>query len=113
MEKTNHFEDVTIQVITKIQYDILQILSDGDKSRHDICEVMGFETYTYNYTLPNEARTKAHMILHKKRTTVYDNLLKLLKMGIVEKYRMNKPVRGRPSEFWKLKYNLISKFLWF
>lgn len=42
-------------------------------------------------------------ILGRPRTTVFDNLVKLEKMGIVEKYSKNKGYRGRPKEYWKLK----------
>lgn len=41
--------------------------------------------------------------LNKARTTIYDNLVKLQKLGIVVKYSKNPGTRGRPLKFWKLK----------
>lgn len=37
------------------------------------------------------------------RTTIYDNLLKLQKRKLVEKFTRNNGGRGRPLVFWKLK----------
>lgn len=37
------------------------------------------------------------------RTTLYDNLYKLERMDLVEKYSKNDGNRGRPKEFWKVK----------
>ena len=36
------------------------------------------------------------------RTTIYDNLVKLQKKNIVEKYSVNNGQRGRPLTYWKL-----------
>ncbi|MFX1365844.1 MAG: helix-turn-helix domain-containing protein [Promethearchaeota archaeon] len=36
------------------------------------------------------------------RTTVYDNLLKLQKRKLIEKYSRNNGRRGRPLIFWKV-----------
>ena len=41
--------------------------------------------------------------LNTPRTTIYDNLLKLQKRKIVEKFTRNNGRRGRPLVFWKLK----------
>ncbi|TFG23788.1 MAG: hypothetical protein EU532_13135 [Promethearchaeota archaeon] len=37
------------------------------------------------------------------RTTIYDNLLKLQKRRVLEKYTRSNGKRGRPLVFWKLK----------
>ncbi|MFX0077264.1 MAG: hypothetical protein ACFE96_17610, partial [Candidatus Hermodarchaeota archaeon] len=42
-------------------------------------------------------------ILNSPRTTVYDNLLKLQKRKLIEKFTRNNGMRGRPLVFWKLK----------
>ncbi|MHA1292648.1 MAG: hypothetical protein ACTSQJ_08290 [Promethearchaeota archaeon] len=42
-------------------------------------------------------------ILNTPRTTIYDNLLKLQKLKLVEKFSRNNGKRGRPQIFWKLK----------
>ncbi|MFW5895349.1 MAG: hypothetical protein ACOCT9_01265 [archaeon] len=41
--------------------------------------------------------------LHTPRTTIYDNLVKLQKQKLVEKFSRNNGERGRPKVFWKLK----------
>ncbi|MFX0009720.1 MAG: hypothetical protein ACFE9R_05345 [Candidatus Hermodarchaeota archaeon] len=41
--------------------------------------------------------------LNNPRTTIYDNLLKLQKRKLIEKFTRNNGMRGRPLVFWKLK----------
>ncbi|TFF89053.1 MAG: hypothetical protein EU548_08130 [Promethearchaeota archaeon] len=41
--------------------------------------------------------------LETPRTTIYDNLLKLQKRKVVEKFSRNNGKRGRPRVFWKIK----------
>jgi predicted ArsR family transcriptional regulator len=41
--------------------------------------------------------------LETPRTTIYDNLLKLQKNKLIEKFSRNNGKRGRPLVFWKLK----------
>ncbi|MFX1315120.1 MAG: helix-turn-helix domain-containing protein [Promethearchaeota archaeon] len=41
--------------------------------------------------------------LRTPRTTIYDNLLKLHKRKMVEKFSRNDGKRGRPLIFWKIK----------
>jgi predicted ArsR family transcriptional regulator len=40
--------------------------------------------------------------LDTPRTTIYDNLIKLQKIKVVEKFARNDGKRGRPLIFWKL-----------
>jgi len=40
--------------------------------------------------------------LNRPRTTIYDNLHKLLNKEIVKKFRKNNGSRGAPTTFWKL-----------
>ena len=42
-------------------------------------------------------------ILGLARTTIYDNLIKLQKLKITEKFIKNSGKRGRPLVFWRLK----------
>ncbi len=42
-------------------------------------------------------------ILKSPRTTIYDNLLKLQKRKLIEKFTRNNGMRGRPLVFWKVK----------
>jgi len=37
------------------------------------------------------------------RTTIYDNLIKLQKIKLIEKFSRNDGQRGRPLVFWKMK----------
>lgn len=41
--------------------------------------------------------------MNTPRTTLYDNLVKLQKRKIVEKFTRNNGKRGRPLVFWKIK----------
>lgn len=41
-------------------------------------------------------------LLNKKRTTIYDNLIKLERKGIVKRYTINDGTEGRPKVYWKL-----------
>ncbi|MFW9781306.1 MAG: helix-turn-helix domain-containing protein [Candidatus Heimdallarchaeota archaeon] len=41
--------------------------------------------------------------LETPRTTIYDNLLKLQKNKLIEKFSRNNGKRGRPLVLWKLK----------
>jgi predicted ArsR family transcriptional regulator len=41
--------------------------------------------------------------LDTPRTTIYDNLIKLQKRKVVEKFSRNNGKRGRPLIFWKIK----------
>ena len=40
--------------------------------------------------------------LNTPRTTIYDNLLKLQKRKVIEKFTRNNGKRGRPLVLWKL-----------
>ena len=41
--------------------------------------------------------------LNTPRTTVFDNLAKLQKRRVVEKFSRNNGTRGRPKVYWRLK----------
>lgn len=41
--------------------------------------------------------------LNTPRTTIYDNLVKLQKRKLIEKFSRSDGKRGRPLVFWKLK----------
>jgi len=41
--------------------------------------------------------------LNTARTTIYDNLIKLQKRKLIEKFSRNDGKRGRPLVFWKIK----------
>ena len=65
---------------TPIQLRLIEILQNGPASRETLVKK-----------------------LNTPRTTIYDNLLKLQKRKLVEKFRDNNGERGRPLVYWKLK----------
>jgi predicted ArsR family transcriptional regulator len=70
-----------IEKLTNIQqnlYDILRI--NGDMTRKQLKKELNIP-----------------------RTTIYDNLVKLQKRKLIEKYSKNNGKRGRPKVFWKIK----------
>ena len=67
-------------LITPIQNTILKTLdAKGPLTRRDLVKFLG-----------------------TARTTIYDNLLKLQKEKLVEKFTRNDGNRGRPLVFWKI-----------
>ncbi len=100
-----------IEFDSEIQKDIYNALAlNGTLKRDEICRLFGFDTYTYSHSqyVSKIGRhlQKPYLIereTYNKRTTVYDNLKKLLERGLVEKYTKNNGKRGRPPVFWKIK----------
>ena len=69
------------EYLTPIQYNLIRKLqNNGPSTRRDLVKV-----------------------LNSPRTTIYDNLLKLQKRKLIEKFTRNNGMRGRPLVFWKLK----------
>jgi Fe2+ or Zn2+ uptake regulation protein len=65
--------------LTTIQHNIVKILEEhGSLSRRDLVRI-----------------SKA------PRTTIYDNLVKLQKLGKIQKFSRSNGERGRPLVFWK------------
>lgn len=52
-------------------------------------------------------RTEIGRELKIERTTIYDNLLKLQKRKLVEKFSRNNGKRGRPIVYWKIKEGTV------
>jgi predicted ArsR family transcriptional regulator len=71
----------TKEYLTPIQYNLIKKL-----------EIIGPST-----------RRELVKVLNSPRTTIYDNLLKLQKRKLIEKFTRNNGMRGRPLVFWKLK----------
>ena len=91
------------------QLKLINLLNDnGPMHRDQICEALGFEQYDYEY-IKKYTRTgtmihqKQVITQYKKRTTVYDDLTKLQKRKIVEKFSKKNGKRGRPPVYFKLK----------
>lgn len=74
--------------LTKIQQEILNVLEEHSEGliRGQRCE-----------------KNSLMGILNVPRTTLYDNLLKLLKRNHVEKIKISDGKKGRPISLWKLK----------
>ena len=53
----------------------------------------------------NGPMTRRDLVYQLKvpRTTIYDNLVKLQKRKVIEKFSRNNGKRGRPLVFWKIK----------
>jgi len=75
-------EDISLKAyLTPIQSHLINKLrNDGPSTRKDLVK-----------------------ILNSPRTTIYDNLLKLQKRKLIEKYTRKNGMRGRPLVFWKVK----------
>jgi predicted ArsR family transcriptional regulator len=69
------------EYLSPIQYNLIKTLKDfGPITRRDLVK---------------ELKTP--------RTTIYDNLVKLQKRRLIEKFSRNDGKRGRPLVFWKIK----------
>ena len=66
--------------LTPIQNRLIEVLRNGPFTRRDLVK-----------------------ILNTPRTTIYDNLLKLQKRKLIEKFAWNNGMRGRSLVFWKIK----------
>ncbi|MHA2394310.1 MAG: hypothetical protein ACXAEX_20425 [Promethearchaeota archaeon] len=67
--------------LSPIQYNLLKTLEEtGPSTRRELVE-----------------------FLNTPRTTIYDNLIKLQKRKLIEKFSRSDGHRGRPLVFWKLK----------
>ena len=76
-----HDEINSKEYLTPIQYNLIKKLqNNGPSTRKDLVNV-----------------------LNSPRTTIYDNLLKLQKRKLIEKFTRNNGMRGRPLVFWRLK----------
>lgn len=61
--------------------------------------------YNLIKTLKNDGPlTRKQLVsdLKTPRTTIYDNLVKLQKQKVVEKFSRNNGKRGRPKVYWKI-----------
>ena len=98
------------EILTPIQLKIIDILKKaGPMTRDEICESFGYKKYTYKSLSYNSQKSiKSHKPYHHqshvyhKRTTIYNNLLKLKKRKVVKKFTKNNGKRGRPLVLWKL-----------
>lgn len=101
-------------VLTEFQEKLLELLRiHGPLKREKICELLGFSSYQrefihyYPTIRPYKSKQHKKMQLYNRRTTVYDNLDKLLKKGLILKYQIPNGKRGRPPTYWKLQERAI------
>lgn len=90
-----------------IQQRIINALKkNGAMSRNEICEGFGFKTHIYDQIVVSPSKKKYHYKLEQyhKKTTIYDNLVKLEKKGIVERFNKNNGKVGASVKMWKLTY---------
>ncbi len=69
------------EFLSPMQFTLIKTLEKGPSTRRDLVQ-----------------------LLSSPRTTVYDNLIKLHKRKVVEKFTRNNGKRGRPLVLWKLKH---------
>jgi len=78
-----------VDYVIPIQQRLIDVLKKkGNMSRDEICEEFGYK--------------KKIIIRYEKRTTIYDNLLKLEKKGKIKRFDINNGKRGRSITMWKL-----------
>lgn len=97
-----------------LQATILKLLNENvAMTRDDLCRELGYGTHPVEYDYhPNcgDKLTVRHVNKEQydRRTTVYDNLVKLQKRKVVEKFPYNDGQRGRPLIFWQLRDEVVS-----
>ena len=107
-------EEVKVLYYTPLQAQIIHLLNKNVvMSRDDLCRELGYGTHTVEfvqaYPDKKQYKTRHHRKLEQYdgRTTVYDNLVKLQKRKVVEKFSYNAGERGRPLVFWQLRDEVV------
>ena len=99
------------QILTPIQEKIIDILKKEGRPmrRKQICEAFGFGTIVYDIISYDSKKARKSqrghhrkLIQHKKRTTIHDNLIKLERRNVVEKFTHNNGKKGRSVVLWAL-----------
>ena len=104
MSKTE-FVRLQENAFAPLQQKIVSILTkQGPLTRKEICNSFGYmvKGYEFNQRSPSGKKYSRTTFQHEKRTTIYDNLIKLQKRKVIEKFTRNDGSRGRPRVFWKL-----------
>ena len=101
------------QYLAPLQYSILEKLNEfGPMTRDQLCKEFGFGTHKVVHTEPyldyhekirRKEGVRREFEQYDKRTTIYDNLVKLEKRKLVENFSKSNGKRGRPPTFWKIK----------
>ena len=99
---------IIIQILeefTPIQQQIIDVLKKhGEMSRNEFCEEFGFKTHIIEYIIraPSKKKYPIRVEQYERRTTIYDNLVKLEKKGIVERLSRNNGKVGASVKMWRL-----------
>ena len=97
------------QYLTPLQNSILEKLKEfGSMTRDQLCEEFGFGKHEAVYLdkfLLWEKGLRYEVVREQfdRRTTIYDNLVKLQKRKLVERFSKSNGKRGRPPIYWKIK----------
>ena len=93
----NELEPIQQQLVNAIK-------KNGAMSRNDFCKEFGFKTHICDHIVVSPSKKRYHFKLkqYEKRTTIYDNLVKLEKKGIVERFSKNNGKVGASLKMWKL-----------
>jgi len=100
-------QELDTKITTPIQEKIYNTLKEkGELTRSGICKEFNYmlKGYKFKNKRKNKRKNDEHIVfLHKQRTTIYDNLDKLMKKGLVEKHTQETGKKGRPPTYWKIK----------
>lgn len=90
-------EPIQLQIINALE-------KNGAMSRNEICEEFGFKIHIYDQIVvsPSKKQYRYKLEQYHKKTTIYDNLVKLEKEGIVERFSKNNGKVGASVKMWKL-----------
>lgn len=91
-----------------IQTELLKLMKErGPMTRDNFCEALCYEKYRVQYF---QSYMRGQTLIHypidleqyHRRTTVYDNLKKLLEQGLIEKSSQPNGKVGRSLIYWRL-----------
>lgn len=97
------------QHLSPLQLRIIELLKEnGPMTRDQLCEEFGFKKrkviQTDKYLLRERGLHYRYVFeRYDKRTTIHDNIVKLQRRNLVEKFSKNNGKRGRPKIFWRLR----------
>lgn len=97
-----------------LQATILKLLNENvAMTRDDLCRELGYGKHIVEYVIcyPDTRQPKIRRHIYReqydRRSTVYDNLVKLQRRGVVEKFSYNSGQQGRPLIFWQLRDEVV------
>lgn len=93
----NELEPIQQQLVNALK-------KNGAMSRNDFCKEFGFKIIIYDQIVVSPSKKQYHFKLkqYEKRTTIHDNLVRLEKKGIIERFSKNDGKVGASVKMWKL-----------